>query len=97
MIKIILFGKVEKKTGHQDRSKIALRIEWEHSQHLKQTLSITPQPLKKIINFEIIELNSTQYPLGSMQNDKICYFCQQNIKVNQFSFLKHPELLKTEL
>ena len=46
---------------------------------------------------KIIELNSTQYPLGGMQNEKICYFCQQNIKVDQFSFLKHPELLKTEL
>ena len=32
------FEEVEKKSGHQYRSKISLRIEWEHSQPLKTTL-----------------------------------------------------------
>ena len=72
MIKIILFGKVEKKTEHQDRSKIALRIEWEFSASETDFEHHPPTFEKKII--EIIELNSTQYPLGSMQNDKYVIF-----------------------
>ena len=38
LIEKIFFEEVEKKSGHQYRSKISLRIEWEHSQRLKTTL-----------------------------------------------------------
>ena len=34
----IFFGKVGKKSEHQGRSKICLRIEWKHSQPLKSSL-----------------------------------------------------------
>ena len=43
--------KLKKKSGHQYRSKISLRIEWEHSQPLKTTLKHSLRRFPKKGNF----------------------------------------------
>ena len=49
-----IFWKSGKKSGHQYRSKISLRIEWEHSQPLKMPL------IEKVRQFLKVSANSSQ-------------------------------------
>ena len=55
--KYIFFGKVGKYFGHQDRSKISSRIEWEHSQPQKSTPNHCLRLLlcrRQIVNFFVL-------------------------------------------
>ena len=61
--------KVEQKSGHQYRSKIALRIEWEHSQPLKYG-SINSESCSKVTPIS----KKGGFVLHFLENPRICHW-----------------------